>query len=75
MEGGRGGGGPRQMFEITCSNCGRKDSVPFQPRGDRPVLCGDCFRKQRDNGSDDRRPSRDSRPSEDMSSQDGEPQE
>lgn len=54
MEGGRGGGGgdrgQRQMYEITCSSCGRKDSVPFQPRGDRPVLCGDCFRKQRDGG-------------------------
>jgi len=49
MDGG-GRGGPRQMYEITCSNCGRKDSVPFQPRGDRPVLCGDCFRKQRDGG-------------------------
>lgn len=50
MEGGRGGGGSRQMYEITCSNCGRKDSVPFQPRGDRPVLCSDCFRKQREGG-------------------------
>lgn len=51
MEGGRGGDrGQRQMYEITCSNCGRKDTVPFQPRGDRPVLCGDCFRKQREGG-------------------------
>jgi CxxC-x17-CxxC domain-containing protein len=52
MDGGRGGdrGGQRQMYEITCSNCGRKDTVPFQPRGDRPVLCGDCFRKQREGG-------------------------
>jgi CxxC-x17-CxxC domain-containing protein len=40
-------GGPRQMFEITCSECGKKDTVPFQPKGDRPVLCRDCFRKQR----------------------------
>ncbi len=47
MDGDRG---PRQMYEITCSNCGRKDSVPFQPRGDRPVLCGDCFRRQREGG-------------------------
>lgn len=39
--------GPRQSFEITCSNCGKKDTVPFQPRGDRPVLCRDCFQKQR----------------------------
>lgn len=53
MEGGRGGGGDRgqrQMFKITCSNCGKEDEVPFQPRGDRPVLCGDCFRKQREGG-------------------------
>ena len=50
MDGGssRGGGGQRQMYEITCSNCGKKDMVPFQPRGDRPVLCSDCFRKQKD---------------------------
>jgi len=45
----RGGfnAGPRQMFEITCSNCGRKDTVPFQPKGDRPVLCRDCFRQKK----------------------------
>ena len=51
MEGGRGGDrGQRQMYDITCSNCGRQDQVPFQPRGDRPVLCGDCFRRQREGG-------------------------
>lgn len=43
----RGGGGERQSFEITCANCGRKDTVPFQPRGDRPVLCRDCFKSGR----------------------------
>ncbi|MBI4084383.1 MAG: zinc-ribbon domain containing protein [Candidatus Levybacteria bacterium] len=42
--------GPRQQYEITCSNCGKKDTVPFQPRGDRPVLCRDCFQKQRQQG-------------------------
>ena len=42
-----GGGGPRQSFEITCSECGSKDTVPFQPRGDRPVLCRNCFQKKR----------------------------
>lgn len=46
------GRGPRQMFEITCSNCGKTDQVPFQPRGDRPVLCSDCFRKQKEGGLD-----------------------
>lgn len=40
--------GRRQMFEITCAQCGNKDMVPFQPKGDRPVLCKDCFRKQRE---------------------------
>ena len=39
--------GPRQSFEITCSECGKKDTVPFQPKGDRPVYCRDCFRKNR----------------------------
>jgi CxxC-x17-CxxC domain-containing protein len=45
--GGGFGGGQRQMFEITCSECGKTDTVPFQPKGDRPVLCRDCFQKRR----------------------------
>ncbi|SRR5258706_3330793 len=45
--GGRMGGGPRQSFEITCANCGAKDTVPFEPKGDRPVLCRNCFRQQK----------------------------
>ncbi len=44
---GGGDRGPRQSFEITCSECGKTDTVPFKPRGDRPVLCRDCFQKQR----------------------------
>src|SRR5690348_8734632 len=44
----RGGfGGQRQMYSITCANCGKEDTVPFQPKGDRPVLCRDCFRQQK----------------------------
>lgn len=38
--------GPRQSFPITCSNCGKQDTVPFKPSGDRPVYCRDCFSKQ-----------------------------
>jgi CxxC-x17-CxxC domain-containing protein len=45
--GGGGGGGERRSFPITCSNCGKQDTVPFEPRGDRPVLCRDCFQKQK----------------------------
>lgn len=36
---------PRQMFRVTCSECGKDTEVPFEPRGDRPVYCGDCYRK------------------------------
>jgi CxxC-x17-CxxC domain-containing protein len=50
--GGGGGGsyGPRQMFQVTCSNCGQTAEVPFQPRGDRPVYCNDCFAASRSGG-------------------------
>ena len=45
--GGGAAGGQRQSFPITCSKCGKQDTVPFQPRGDRPVLCRDCFKQDR----------------------------
>ena len=35
--------GTRQMTKIVCSKCGKEDEVPFVPRGDRPVLCRECF--------------------------------
>jgi len=41
--GGGGGGGRREMFKATCSQCGGVAEVPFQPRGDKPVYCRDCF--------------------------------
>jgi CxxC-x17-CxxC domain-containing protein len=43
--GGGGGGarGGREMFVTTCSQCGQTAEVPFQPRGDKPVYCRDCF--------------------------------
>jgi len=43
--GGRtgGGGGQREMFQATCSTCGKVAEVPFKPRGDKPVYCRDCF--------------------------------
>jgi CxxC-x17-CxxC domain-containing protein len=39
----------RQSFAIVCSNCGREDTVPFEPKGDRPVLCRDCFKNSKGN--------------------------
>ena len=47
--GGGGGGfsrGDREMFSATCGSCGKEAKVPFQPRGDRPVYCNDCFQSQ-----------------------------
>ncbi len=45
--GGGGGGGydrsQRQMFSATCAQCGKEALVPFEPRGDKPVYCSDCF--------------------------------
>lgn len=51
--GGYSGGGyrEREMFSATCSQCGKEARVPFQPRGDRPVYCSDCFAVQRGESS------------------------
>lgn len=54
----RGGGdrgsrpprGDRQLFPATCAECGQQTEVPFEPRGDRPVYCRDCFKTIRDRG-------------------------
>lgn len=37
---------PRQMYTATCSSCGNEARVPFQPRGDKPVYCSDCYAQQ-----------------------------
>ncbi|MFC1953038.1 CxxC-x17-CxxC domain-containing protein [Chloroflexota bacterium] len=42
-----GFGGRRQMFPVVCAECGKETEVPFEPRGDRPVYCSDCYRKVR----------------------------
>ena len=51
--GGYDGGGyssrrvARQMYPAVCSACGKDTEVPFQPRGDKPVYCSDCFAQVR----------------------------
>jgi CxxC-x17-CxxC domain-containing protein len=40
-------GASRQMYPATCAQCGKATEVPFQPRGDKPVYCSDCFRQMR----------------------------
>ncbi len=39
------GGGSREMHKAVCAECGKDTEVPFQPRGDKPVYCSDCYRK------------------------------
>jgi CxxC-x17-CxxC domain-containing protein len=60
-----GGGGfsrrsESQSTAVTCSGCGKQTTVPFEPRGDRPVYCQDCYsaRKGSGGGREDRRRSR-----------------
>jgi CxxC-x17-CxxC domain-containing protein len=38
---------PREMFDATCSSCGKEARVPFRPTNGKPVYCSDCFRTQR----------------------------
>jgi CxxC-x17-CxxC domain-containing protein len=49
--GGSSYGAPREMFTATCSSCGQEARVPFQPRGDKPVYCSDCFRSRQGSSS------------------------
>ena len=50
--GGGGGYGrqDREMFSATCSTCGQEARVPFQPRGDKPVYCSNCFKPRESSG-------------------------
>ncbi len=39
----------RQMYAVTCTECGKETQVPFEPRAGRPVYCSDCYHKSRNN--------------------------
>jgi len=41
--GAGGAGGNRPSFEAVCAECGTNTTVPFKPRGDRPVYCRTCY--------------------------------
>jgi len=34
-------------YEIACDHCGKHDTVPFQPKVGRSVLCKDCLEASR----------------------------
>ncbi|AFM41908.1 hypothetical protein Desaci_2999 [Desulfosporosinus acidiphilus SJ4] len=37
---------PREMFSAICATCGKETTVPFQPSGDKPVYCRDCYQQR-----------------------------
>ncbi|MEA2070485.1 MAG: CxxC-x17-CxxC domain-containing protein [Asgard group archaeon] len=37
----------RKMWPIICDECGKEAEVPFEPDGERPVYCQECYRKRR----------------------------
>lgn len=50
QSGGGGGGYQRSSSagtSVICSGCGQQTTVPFEPRGDRPVYCRDCYNAQK----------------------------
>jgi CxxC-x17-CxxC domain-containing protein len=36
-------GAAREMFDATCARCNVATTVPFRPRGDKPVYCRACY--------------------------------
>lgn len=54
-------GGDRQTFKAVCADCGRDCDLPFEPRGNRPVYCRDCFKNHPQEDRPARFDSRDSR--------------
>lgn len=39
----------RVNYWVTCASCGQETTVPFVPRGTKPVYCSSCFSKMRGN--------------------------
>ena len=37
----------RQMFPVSCTQCGKATRVPFQPRQNEAVYCSNCYIKTR----------------------------
>ena len=44
---GATGNPAREEYEVTCSQCGQRTTVPFRPVLDKPVYCKTCFQARR----------------------------
>lgn len=42
-------GSEHPMYPAVCADCGKQTSVPFEPRGGRPVYCRDCYQDHQGN--------------------------
>ncbi len=40
---------PREFHTAICASCGKEARVPFEPSGDKPVYCSECFAAMRNN--------------------------
>ncbi|MFA6989145.1 MAG: zinc-ribbon domain containing protein [Candidatus Gastranaerophilaceae bacterium] len=45
--GGRRDSFSKKMYDTVCAECGCETQVPFNPTGDRPVYCKECYNKAR----------------------------
>lgn len=45
--GGSRDGGEKKKYDAVCSDCGAATQLPFEPKGNRPVYCRDCFKASR----------------------------
>ncbi len=36
------------MFSAICADCRKPCQVPFQPSGDKPIYCRECFMKRKE---------------------------
>lgn len=41
----------RPMYDAVCDDCGSSCKVPFQPRGDKPIFCSNCFGQKKGAGN------------------------
>jgi len=38
----------RKRYEIICDDCGKKDTVPFDPDPNKPIYCDTCLKQRRE---------------------------
>lgn len=56
----RGSGRPQgKRHEIVCDECGKTDTIHFEPDPNRPIYCGDCLKKRKEKKQSRRFPKKD----------------